>query len=193
MVGIVFAMDPGPNGQGDPRIGYGCHIHPVLEALHVTPITAANAPKQNPWYKVLLDDPAALRPPPDDFPELRRKLLAIERGRALMDLVDRHRDEVQRLVNRCRRVTVTWHRHRGPAFLNRAAQNAHDRMIKIPPAIEGVTQHALMCSMAEVLSEYGSADLRDAITRHRDDLLPLAGTFDDLHELVDRHTERRSG
>ena len=39
-------------------------------------------------------------------------------GADLAKVVRRHLDEVRQLVHHDRRVLVTWHRHRGPGFVN---------------------------------------------------------------------------
>jgi hypothetical protein len=88
-------------------------------------------------------------------------------------------------------VTVAWRRNQGPAFLNRAMNNARDPEELIPWEIEGVTRTALLNAMAAALSEHGSPELRRDVARYRDDVMAYATACDNLHELVERVSERQ--
>jgi len=94
-------------------------------------------------------------------------------------------------VNHNRRVAVVWHRNQGPAFLNRAINNARDPQETIPGQIEGITRKALLGSMGDVLAQQGSPELREAIERYRDQVLDLAEECDNLHEMVERLSEKQ--
>jgi hypothetical protein len=123
--------------------------------------------------------------------QLRERFLSLPEGPSVWQLIDAHRIEVIHLVNHNRRVAVVWHRNQGPAFLNRAINNARDPQEMIPRQIEGITGKALLGSMGDVLAQQGSLELREAIERYRDQVLGLAEGCDNLHELVDRLSEKQ--
>jgi hypothetical protein len=123
--------------------------------------------------------------------QLRERFLSLPEGPSAWQLIDKHRIEVIRLVNHNRRVAVVWHRNQGPAFLNRAINNARDPQETIPGQIEGITRKALLGSMGDVLAQQGSPELREAIERYRDQVLDLAEECDNLHEMVERLSEKQ--
>ncbi|WP_434419463.1 hypothetical protein [Nannocystis pusilla] len=89
------------------------------------------------------------------------------------------------LINTNRRVTVAWHRHKGPGFVNHLVKNVRDPDHPIPGEIDGVTREALIRTMARVLSEHGSAALVEAAANHLDKALEYARRADSLHDLAD--------
>jgi phage-related minor tail protein len=95
-------------------------------------------------------------------------------------------------VNHNRRVTVAWRRHEGPAFLNRAMNNARDPEEKIPQAIAGITRETLLVKMADALTQHGSPELRKAIEENCREVLAQAEQYDSLHDLVDSLLEKQS-
>lgn len=169
-----------------------CHIHPVLDALKVTAITKANPPLNNKAFITTGDIGAVLDARPDPAEALRQRFLATPTGQRIAPLVDRHGHEIVHLVNHNRRVTLAWQRHQGPAFVNRAINNARDPASRIPTDIKGITAVALLGTMGDVLSEHGSPALRADIAAYRHEVLAYAAACGDLHELVDR-LERTAG
>jgi hypothetical protein len=168
------------------------HIHPVLDALQVTPITTANPVHDNAAAVGMIGNvPVLVDGRPSQALALRDRLLQSPEGPRIAALIEAHRQEVVHLVNHNRRVTVVWHRHQGPAFLNRAIHNARDPEQTIPREIQGITGAMLLASMGNVLAEQGSPALRDAIGQYREEVLALAEGCDNLHELVDRLSERQ--
>jgi len=169
--------------------GLSCHIAAVIAALNVTPITLAHPVHNNPAAVGMSANLATLLDgSPTQAPALRLKFLSLPEGRALDAIVEEHRREVIDLVNNDRRVAVVWQRNKGPAFLNRALNNARDPRELIPDQIEGVTRRGLLAAMGDVLAERGSPALRGAIQSHRSAVLDLADSCRNLHELVDRLT-----
>jgi hypothetical protein len=168
------------------------HIHPVLDALQVTPITTANPVHDNAaavgMFAAL---PATVEGRPNLTLRLRDRLLEMPDGPRIAVLVEQHRHEVVHLINHNRRVTVAWHRNQGPGFLNRAINNARDPQELIPQEIKGVTRKALLAAMGDVLSEEGSSPLKHAIRHYREEVLALAEGCDNLHELVERLHEKQ--
>ena len=88
------------------------------------------------------------------------------------------------LVNHQRRVKVTWHRNKGPQFLNEAVWNAHDATHLIPEEIEGVARETLLRRMAKALTDHGSAGLRSALLA-LENVLPRLYQTGSLHDLLD--------
>jgi hypothetical protein len=163
-----------------------CNIHPVLQALRVTPITKAHPTPDNPaasgmsrHASVTLDAGSG------EVTALRKRVLAVPGGREVLDLIEIHRREVAYLVNHERPVTVAWHRNKGPAFLNRALTNARDPSQRIPEEIEGVSRRQLLESMAAVLAEHGGSELQSALERHARAAIESGARCSDIHELVD--------
>ncbi|HEY2235338.1 MAG TPA: hypothetical protein VGK01_17835 [Candidatus Angelobacter sp.] len=172
--------------------GLACHIHPVLQALDVTAITNNNPVHDNPAAVDMAQEIAInVSGRPNMTFHLREQLQRSDVGSRIMTLAQRHRPEVVHLVNNNRRVTVAWRRNQGPAFLNRAMNNARDPEELIPWEIEGVTRIALLNAMAAALSEHGSQELRQVVVRYRNEVLAHAASCDNLHELVDRLNERQ--
>jgi hypothetical protein len=188
LVGLVHGSNP-----VDTRRSHACHIQPVLAQLKVTPITEANPLHDHPAAStVLARAPAIIDGKSNQTPFLRERFLASGEGQRIAALVETHRLEVVHLVNHCRRVTVAWHRGRGPAFLNRALANAADPETSIPRSIDGVTREALLLAMERSLLENGSPALRAALQAHRDEVVPYVDAFDSLHDLVESLEERQA-
>jgi hypothetical protein len=180
LVGLVFSAGVVQTN------GLACHIHPVLAALGVTAITEANPVHGNPAaVGMSADEPVVLDGSRNETLQLRERLLASPEGRRLFGIAQEWSGEVVGLVNHNRRVMIAWHRNKGPAFLNRAIENARDPEVEIPREIEGVSREQLLLAMERVLAEHGSPGLAGAIERHRDEVLAAVASFDSLHELVD--------
>jgi hypothetical protein len=187
IVGLLFGHD-----AADTTKSYASHIHPVLATLKVTGITQAHPLHGNKAsVESRADMPLVISGRPNQVFHLRERFIASAQGRRLLELVEQHRPEVVHLVNNNRRVTVAWHRNKGPAFLNRAMNNARDAEEMIPKAIEGVTRRDLLGRMGDALAEHGSLLLRTAVLQHREAVLDFAEECDSLHELVDRLAERQ--
>ena len=187
LVGLLFGHD-----RTDATKSYASHIHPVLDVLKVTAITKNNPLHDNKASVETLAEMQFIIPDrPNQSFELRERFLSTSQGQLVDALVERHRPEVVHLVNNNRRVTVAWRRNQGPAFLNRAMNNARDPGGLIPWRIEGVTRITLLDAMATALSEHGSQQLREAVARYRNEVIAHAESCDNLHELVDRLNERQ--
>jgi len=182
IVGLLFGDN---RDVGAAARSHACHIHPVMDVLKVTPISTANPPVP-PAGKARSDVRGFLGDGVNETVALRRRLAATPRGAEIMARVETHRGEVVSLVNHRRPVTVAWHRAQGPAFLAHALENARNPAHSIPFEIEEVGRRALLERMAEVLTAHGSRGLAAAIAAHREEVLALAGGFEDLHELVGR-------
>lgn len=111
-------------------------------------------------------------------------LEAGEPGRRLGRLIRRHMAEVRDLVHHNRRVMVTWHRHKGPAFVNTVLRNAAQPGWPLPPEIDGVRPVDTLRAMRDVLMAEGSATLRTDIAAHQEHVLDLAHRATSLHGLL---------
>jgi len=191
LVGILHTVADQPHPPL-PLNALACHIAPVLDALKVTPITRAHPVLNNSAAVTTMAEVAAVTDGRrTQARQLREQFLSLPEGPSAWQLIDEHRIEVIRLVNHNRRVMVAWRRNQGPAFLNRAINNARDPQETIPAEIEGITRQALLGSMGDVLAEQGSPGLREAIQCYRQRVLALAEECDNLHEMVERLSERQ--
>jgi hypothetical protein len=190
LVGLLVGGVAGPSGN----ITSACHIAPVIDCLKITPITQANPATGNPAFST---DPVAATaavesapatPPAAQasmLPAVRQQLEASREGGELIKLIDAHANEVVRLVNHQRKVTVAWHRNMGPQFLIAAVISAYDENQSIPESIDGVERDALLNKMASVLSDCGSTRLKAAIAQSKDRILPRIGSARTLRDLID--------
>ena len=105
---------------------------------------------------------------------IREEMLATPRSEALYTSFVELRREIAYLVRACRPVTVTWHRHKGPAFLAHAINHLRGDVETIPAQIDGISRAHLLSKMCDVLAAHGSNPLREAIERHRSDLAFVA-------------------
>ena len=179
LVGLIFAKN-----LANPKQAFACHIHPVLDKLSVTPITAANPHSAASTVSNL---PGVITEGEFNHTTLlREKFLRTNKGHELYHHILAHRFEVVDLVNHRRPVTVAWHRNKGPAFLSHLINNARDPAHLVPYEIEGVDRETLLRNMAQALSTYGSAGLKVMVDRYHDEVLSYVDQFENLHELVEQ-------
>ena len=126
--------------------------------------------------QVLPGAPAAAR-----LAELRAAVQATPAGQLAAALVSTHLDEALRLVNTRRRVTVAWHRMRGPDLLTAILSTPPGEPVAIPATIDGHSVRDGLARLLDELEEAGSLPLRTDAARYRDLLLTLPGL--DLAEL----------
>jgi hypothetical protein len=185
LVGIHFA---GVDGSNPPK-SVSCHIHPILDVLHVTPITRAHPSAGNDAVSMLADVFLEGGARANPVPGLRNRLEESESGRVVAALIIRHRAEVLQLINHNRRAMAAWHRNQGPAFLNRVIANSRDRNERVPLEIEGCTLQSLLAAMGDVLAIEGGPELRADVRRYRTSVLAAVADVNGVHDLVDRLAE----
>ena len=105
-------------------------------------------------------------------------------GARLATLVRRHVEEVRQLVHHRRRVTVTWHRSKGPGFLVAIVRSARLSGWPIPIEIDGVRLIDALRAMRNVLMAEGSPALRAAIAEHEGEILGLAEDATSVDEVL---------
>jgi hypothetical protein len=163
IIGLIYAGEPTAVSRA---VGIACHIDKVMNALNQT-LQAGNY-----GYQIEL----CQSPPPGD----NRGIAAdfrLPRAATLNDLiresdalfaalVRRHRDEVTRLIDHCRPVTVAWHRHRGPAFAAAVNRSHREPAYRIPREINGISRPELLVAMARALEQHGSAALQEGLREH---------------------------
>jgi hypothetical protein len=170
--------------------GHGCHIHPVVDALGVTVISTEHNPDASGSNALLeasgVDGAAIAR-----AAGLREQILRDEHVRTLRGLVERHRDEVAHLVNRVRRVTVAWHRVRGPDFVAHAVHASRHADHHVPREVGGVGRDEAIRQMLDALRQNGSAPLRRDLELHAESVRALVAEVDDLEGLAALTRSRR--
>ncbi len=114
--------------------------------------------------------------------EIRTKALGIQ----ALDALERHRSEVIGLVNDNRRVAVTWHRNKGPAFAAHCLHNLSDRTYVVPKSVDGVTAVDLLRKMALILKRYGSPELQNDIRRFESMVYAWVEDCQNIWSLVER-------
>jgi hypothetical protein len=75
---------------------------------------------------------------------------------------------VATLVHHRRRVTVTWHRHKGPAFVNAFLKALPTADQRLPDAIDGMRFGDAVAAMRRALELEGNSELRAALAEHGD-------------------------
>jgi hypothetical protein len=120
---------------------------------------------------------------------------ALERARTLVEESDigarflaigrRHFDEARWLVHHRRRVTVAWHRMKGPAFVAAIASASGEPDWPIPASIDGVTLADALRTMRNVLMIEGSASLKAAIAEHEKDAFEVARAMMSIGRVIE--------
>jgi hypothetical protein len=119
-------------------------------------------------------------------PTLDQIATAIEdtpQGSRLVALARRHSDEVRHLIHHRRRVTVTWHRYKGPGFVASLMRGDQSAGALMPSEIDGVPLTEALRAMTRVLRAEGSAALQAELLGCEGELLVLAAHATTLTEL----------
>lgn len=185
VIGLMWGayLTPGSSLFGH---GIACPINAVKSALSITiPEGGLNTVGAT----MRVTEPVILRREQPEASELigllQTRLAQTSQGRALLDLIDTHRNEIIRLIQHNRAVMVTWHRKQGPAYLAALGRSAKHPGYRIPAEIEGISRADLLTGMADALEAHGSERLRDAVRRYAPALLDLLMRYDSVHQIAD--------
>jgi hypothetical protein len=166
--------------------GIACPIANVLSALNIT-IPLGSLTTAFGAVPVMLTAPQFKTEQPEAetlVNHLQVRLSQSAEGRAVLRIIEEHRREVIDLINHNRAVTVAWHRKQGPAFLAALGRSVKTPAYKIPAEIEGITRQQAFMSMATVLSEHGSPQLKALIEKYSLPLLQWIQQYDTVEEMV---------
>jgi hypothetical protein len=185
IVGLVFA---GAKDAAGVPAGFVTLANPISDVLSALDIHIPYSPD----VKVTAGEPLVDVPRvaeakiPAPYRALRERLERRERTALIFGLGRQHADEIMRLVNHCRPVTVAWHRAQGPALLAVLMGAVRDGHYRIPARVKGVALHEALERMREVLSKHGSAALCAAMEHEGDAVIEAARDRCDLNEVIER-------
>jgi len=188
IVGLYFAN--GTNltvkGGAQPFVSLANHISDVLAALKI------KIP-YSPDIKVISGETLAEMPSsvleapiPEPYQAFRERLQANDVTARMLTIGQGHSQEITYLVNHCRPVTVAWRRCEGPAFLAAVMGAVRDGHYRLPQKINGVAPHEVLVRMRAVLSQHGSAALKETMNSTDVDLEEIFRGCDNLHDLIER-------
>jgi hypothetical protein len=191
IVGLLFAggRNVGATGGGaaQPFVSIANHIADVLSALNISipyssqvTVTAgtpfADAPR-----------PAGETMIPTPYRAMHGRLQAHEGTLLVLALGRGHSDEVMRLINRCRPVTVAWHRSQGPGWLATLMSAVREGRSTLPARVKGVALHEALARMRAVLGEHGSATLQETLRRaEAQAIIDASRNCADLDAMIER-------
>ena len=112
-----------------------------------------------------------------------------EVARNWWELVQRHQDEVMRLIRNNRPTTTAWNRYHGPSFVSHYLKTVKDNGYLAPEQINDIRVENLLLGMAAVLQDQGSAPLSDSIWRNYLQIIECAKDCRTVEAFVDRLTQ----
>jgi len=118
------------------------------------------------------------------FNAVREGIEGSERGSNLIVLFRRHFDEVRHLIHHRRRVTVAWHRYKGPGFIAAIARTSQLPSWPIPTEVDGVRVDDALSALRNALFAEGSPTLRAALVAHEAEIFGLARESPSVDALV---------
>jgi hypothetical protein len=181
VVGLLYAIDSATETRG-----YANIITNVMAAMSIRIIDGGTAGTIPLGSAAIAEDTALLEVDEAPLREIARVLQQSEKGRRVLELVDRHHREINQLLNDSREVKVAWHRFQGPAFTAHVVKSARERDHAIPSQIEGVSPANLLIRMSVVLQDHGSPSLRADTEANTLSLLDLLSAGGRVHELLER-------
>jgi hypothetical protein len=175
---------------GNVHIGFELPIEDILASFlsnEQLPLRVATA-STNGEVRVVpgtrpLDAPRELMPSPGGTLPPVEKILArvgadLDQspvGRRLIDLWLDHHDELLKLVDERRRVTIAWHRGGGPVLMHALLHAAVDPTVTLPRAINGESTARRLDRIFTAFHAAASPELRRALDRTRETLPDPAG------------------
>jgi hypothetical protein len=121
--------------------------------------------------------------PEELLPYLKKELSASKNGRTIIKVTEKFEEEVLRLVNKNRKVTVTWQRKQGPAFIAQYFKAMRTGK-PLSKEVNGIPVQSLIQSMALVLEEEGSEELAANIRKYRLGVFNALDRYDSLDRFL---------
>lgn len=177
---------PRPAWEGNG--GVFTDIHRIMSLLNIT-IPASEAAQRTQQTRGVVPGSAIFRMPSLSAPEahqravlesLKWELSSFPLGRALVLFAERYVDDIMQLVNHERRVTVVWHRARGPNFLALLLRGIDSLDQAIPQRVEGQSAQDGLEAMRRIIAETGAPELGAEVDRlwpYVQDVLPRSPTL----------------
>jgi hypothetical protein len=107
-------------------------------------------------------------------------------GARLDAVVRAHIGEIRQLVHHRRRVTVAWHRARGPGFVASALRGSTRPGWPLAVELDGITVEQALGALRIALAAEGSPQLRDALAEHGDVLIALVAGAHSAGDVIER-------
>jgi hypothetical protein len=126
---------------------------------------------------------------------IRAPLEKTHAGRRLLTLVP-HMPEIISLVRHRRRVTVVWHRNKGPAFAAAFLRSLSEPNRAVPTEIGEIPRSTALIHLRDVLLHEGSHSLKAWLHNHGDFVIRLAeqcSTIADLYGALAQGGESTRG
>jgi hypothetical protein len=110
----------------------------------------------------------------------------------LVRIARAHLAELRNLIHHCRRVTVSWHRNKGPGYIAAIERSLRART-PVPREIDGLSLASGMRAMRFVLMQEGSEGLKAALAAHADWFITLLEQSDGVEDALGRLTAGAAG
>jgi hypothetical protein len=126
---------------------------------------------------------------------MRAPLAETRSGQRLLTLVP-HMPEIINLVRHRRRVTVVWHRNKGPAFAVAFLRSLSETHRAVPVQIGEIPRSTGLTRLRDVLLQEGSESLKEWLHSHSDWMINLAtqcSTIVDLYGALAQDSESTEG
>jgi hypothetical protein len=107
-------------------------------------------------------------------------------GARLDAVVRAHIGEIRQLVHHRRRVTVAWHRARGPAFVASALRGSARPGWPLAAELDGVAVEHALGALRIALAAEGSPQLCEALAEHGDALIALVAGAHSAGDVIER-------
>lgn len=107
-------------------------------------------------------------------------------GQEVLKVLRRHANEVMYLVQKNRPTIVCWNRHQGPRFVKSFVDSGFEEDVEIAKEINGVQMETLLLSMAEVLQDKGTPELKQTIGKYAAPVLEIARETTSLRDVIHR-------
>jgi hypothetical protein len=191
---INFTVSPEIRGQlgSIPEyiqsIGIVIPIHNVLEALdiEIPPDLASTEPTRGSEIGEGIHPLTDLE---ERLQEVRRRIFSqlsqVPLGKAALEKIEEHQQEVVQLVHHHRPVKVVYHRNQGPAFASHLFKSLLDPLHVIPGSVDGISRQTFITQLAKALKEYGSAGLKADIDAFFPIIMKHATNIDGIESFIE--------